>query len=66
MKPKWNARSGAEELYSTFKKIDLKLEDFQGRRFIRLNQLTGLMTEGNLDDNLRWTADKSSNISKDA
>lgn len=53
-KPKWDAQRGAKELYETFKRVELKLEDFQGRKFIRLNQLKYLINSGRLDDSMRW------------
>ena len=53
-KPKWNARGGAQELYAAFGKVELTLDDFQGRKFIRLNQLKCLIANEHLDDALRW------------
>ena len=54
MKLQWNARRGAEELYNAFKQVGLTLEDLQGRKFIRLNQLKHLLAGGKLGDDLRW------------
>ena len=51
---KWTARDGVEELYETFKLANLTLEDFQGRKYVRLNQLKHLMDTGELKPNLRW------------
>lgn len=53
-KPKWNARRGAEELYAACREVHLQLEDFQGRKFIRLTQLRYLLDEGQLDETLRF------------
>lgn len=53
-KPKWNAKLGAEELYSTFHKLGLTLEDFQGRKYIRIGQLKHLLNTEALDNTLRW------------
>lgn len=52
--PKWNALLGAQELYWTFEKVGLTLEDFQGRKFTRLAQLKHLLDAGYLDSTLRW------------
>ena len=41
-KPKWNLKSGGEELIQYFSKIKLKEEDFRGRKTIRLKQLAYL------------------------
>jgi len=54
-KPKWTARAGASELYEAFQRVGLTLADFQGRKFIRLNQLKHLLDSNRLDQSLRWT-----------
>jgi nucleoside-diphosphate-sugar epimerase len=53
-KPQWDARKGAQELYEVYRKIGLKLEDFEGPRYKRIDQLKQLMAEGNLGSDLRW------------
>lgn len=52
--PVWNARKGAVELRDAFAQVDLKLEDFQGRNYIRLKQLRYLLDNQRLDETLRW------------
>jgi nucleoside-diphosphate-sugar epimerase len=52
--PRWNARTGAKELYETYKSVGLKLEDFEGRRYRRIDQLGDLMRMGHLGKDLRW------------
>ncbi len=58
-KAQWNAKRGAEELYAKFKEVGLTLDDFQGRRYVRLRQLKYLLEEGLLDDNLQWEKGKN-------
>jgi len=53
-KPTWTARKGAKQLYETYKKVGLKLEDFEGPRYRRIDNIKGLMAEGKLDASLRW------------
>ncbi|MCL2932620.1 MAG: SDR family oxidoreductase [Trichodesmium sp. MAG_R03] len=53
-KPQWNAKLGAEELYAKFKEVGLTLDDFQGRKYVRLRQLKHLLQEGLLDSSLQW------------
>lgn len=53
-KPQWDAKKGAEELYRAYDEVKLTLDDFQGRRYVRLKQLKHLMDEKQLDDTLRW------------
>ena len=52
--PEWNARRGAREVYEAVRAAGLTLDDFQGRRYIRLNQLKHLLDANVLDDTLRW------------
>ena len=52
--PQWNARRGARELHDAFVQIGFSEEDFQGRKFTRLKQLSHLLEVGRLDESLRW------------
>ena len=54
-RPRWNARSGAEQVYNSLVGTHLRLEEFQGRRFTRLAQLRYLLESGTIDPSLRWT-----------
>jgi nucleoside-diphosphate-sugar epimerase len=51
----WNARTGAEELASTYKRIGLTYDQYKGERFTRLKWLRKLLNENQLDNKLRWT-----------
>ena len=42
------AEGRAKQLYEAYKTIGLKLEDFEGPRYRRIDQLKQLMAEGNL------------------
>lgn len=53
-RPEWDARKGAKQLYDTYRGVDLKLEDFEGPRYRRIDQLKTLMAEGYLGNDLRW------------
>ena len=53
-KPQWTARRGVEQLYQAYKTIGLKLEDFEGPKFMRIAHIKKLISEGFLDENLRW------------
>lgn len=52
----WTAERGVEELTSAYAAYGLTLEDFQGHRFVRLNQLRRLLDARLLDDDLRWAS----------
>jgi len=45
---------GAQELYEAYKKSDLRVEDFEGPRFKRIDHIKMLMATGKLDTSLRW------------
>jgi len=55
-KPVWNARKGAQELFEAYKRIGLKLEDFEGPKFKRIDHIKKLLSTGRLNPDLRWTA----------
>ena len=57
--PRWDARRGTQELHSMFKRFGLTLEDFQGRRYIRLAQLKHLIETEQIDSTLRWRSAES-------
>jgi nucleoside-diphosphate-sugar epimerase len=52
--PQWDARKGAKQLLEAFRQVGLKLEDFEGPRYRRIDQLKRLMAEGHLGQDLRW------------
>ncbi len=55
-RPQWTARKGAVQLYEAYKKVGLKLEDFEGPRYKRIDHIRQLLASGRLDNTLRWTA----------
>ena len=57
--PKWNARTGAAELYQAYHIAQLQFDDFQGRKYVRIKQLKHLLDEGRLDSSLRWAPSRA-------
>jgi len=55
-RPRWTVRDGARELYDAYRKTSLKLEEFEGPRYRRIDSIRGLLASGRLDRSLRWTA----------
>jgi nucleoside-diphosphate-sugar epimerase len=55
--PKWDARKGARQLYQAYQAVGLKLADFEGPRFRRIDQLKQLIATGNLGPDLRWLSE---------
>jgi nucleoside-diphosphate-sugar epimerase len=53
--PQWDARKGAQELYEAYKEEGIKVEDFEGPRYKRIDHIRQLLSSGELDQTLRWT-----------
>ena len=52
--PQWDARKGAKQLYEAYQRTGLKLDDFEGSRYKRIDHIKQLINEGRLDSELRW------------
>jgi len=55
-RPQWTARQGARQLYDAYRGSGLRLEEFEGPRYRRIDQIRRLLASGRLDASLRWTA----------
>lgn len=65
--PLWTVRKGVEELYAAFVAAALSKEDLEGARFQRIRRIQELISQGVLDDSLRFTPPApSSSASADA
>lgn len=53
-KPRWNASFGAKDLYAALQEANVTIEEFQGRKYIRLAQIKHLLGSDRLDSTLRW------------
>jgi nucleoside-diphosphate-sugar epimerase len=58
-KPQWTARRGIEELYDTFQRTGLTLEDFEGEKYKRIAHVKKLIADGLLTNELRWVKTES-------
>lgn len=54
-RPSWRVRDGARQLYEAYRRTDLKLEDFEGPKYRRIDCLRQLLSSRRLDQTLRWT-----------
>ncbi len=52
---KWNARSGAREIYEAYRSAGLTRAEFDGPRYKRLAHIRQLLDSGELSSDLRWT-----------
>lgn len=50
----WDAQRGAEELVAAYRQVGLTLEQFEGRRYVRLAQIKHLLGSDALSGSLRW------------
>lgn len=51
--PQWTARKGAVQLRDAYLRAGVRLEDFEGPRFRRIDLLKRMMSEGKVDTTLR-------------
>lgn len=51
--PRWNVRRGAEQLYETYRRVGLTLEEFEGRRYKRIDHIRWLVEQGIVDARLQ-------------
>ena len=52
-KPQWTVRKGAAELYEAYKSNGLTLEEFEGKRYKRIDHVRMLIADGIIDNSLR-------------
>ena len=53
-KPQWTARRGILQLYERYSESGLTLPEFEGPKFMRIAHIKQLVSEGLLDERLRW------------
>jgi len=54
--PQWTARKGARQLYEAYRAVGIKLQDFEGPRYKRIDHIRKLLSAGLLGTDLRWTS----------
>jgi nucleoside-diphosphate-sugar epimerase len=60
--PQWDARKGARQLLEAYRAVGLRLEEFEGPRYRRIDQLRSLLSEGRLAPDLRWTGTPAATV----
>jgi nucleoside-diphosphate-sugar epimerase len=53
-KPKWDAVSGSNDIHKSYRKYGIRQEDFEGPRYKRIEHIKRLLSNGRLDETLRW------------
>ena len=61
-KPRWNARLGVQELYESYKKVRVTLEEFEGLKYKRVAHIEHLLNTNKLDETLRWKVDMPESV----
>jgi nucleoside-diphosphate-sugar epimerase len=51
---RWTLRDGICQLRDAYKQYGLRMEDFDGKKFMRIKQITVHLENRHLDSNLRW------------
>jgi nucleoside-diphosphate-sugar epimerase len=54
-RPRWDLRSGIEQLLDAYRRHGLRLADLMGQRHQRLMKIRALQQAGRIDPQLRWT-----------
>ncbi len=52
-KPQWTVRKAAQQLYHAYKRYGLKLDEFEGPKYRRVDHIRQSIAEGRIDDKLR-------------
>jgi nucleoside-diphosphate-sugar epimerase len=58
-RPRWDARRGACQLYEAYRLTGLRVEDFEGPRYRRIDQIRALVASGELRPDLRWNKQRA-------
>lgn len=53
LRPRWTVRASAEQMLAAYREHELRIEDFEGSRFMRIARLKELADAGELDEALR-------------
>jgi len=53
--PRWTARDGARELHEAYRRQGLRVDDLEGPRYRRIDQIRLLLRNGQIDETLRWS-----------
>ena len=58
-RPQWNATKGARQVYQAINQNGLRLEEFEGAKYKRVDHIKYLLKSGRLDKKLRWKSSVS-------
>ena len=52
---RWSVRASAEQMLAAYRAADLRIEDFESSRFMRIARVKELLASGQLNEELRWS-----------
>jgi nucleoside-diphosphate-sugar epimerase len=52
--PRWTVRASVAQMYAAYRDNGLTIADFSGSRFMRIARIKELVSDGRLDEALRW------------
>jgi nucleoside-diphosphate-sugar epimerase len=52
--PRWNLRRGAQQLCDAYRSVGLTVKDIENGRYFRIGRIQKLISNGRLNDSLRW------------
>jgi nucleoside-diphosphate-sugar epimerase len=55
-RPRWSVRQGVEQLHELYRRVGLRLEEFEGDRYQRIGHVKRRLAAGELGRDLRWRA----------
>ena len=55
----WNARLGAQQILESYQKYGLEKDEYESVRYKRIAHIKYLLTEGLLDESLRWVREEA-------
>ncbi len=60
--PTWTVPRGVAQLVDAFRAVELRQEDLEGDRYLRIAHISRLLSEGRLDSDLRWTEPRRASV----
>jgi nucleoside-diphosphate-sugar epimerase len=51
---RWDAKDGVQNIYESYKRYGLKKDEYEGKKYKRIEHIKYLLETGQLDDSLRW------------
>lgn len=60
--PQWTVRLGIKQLHEAYKSVNLRIEDLEGSRYLRIKHIKRLQELQKIDEELRWRREASAAV----